>query len=90
MDSFHSLSIEQVFKELKTSKQGLSLDEVRKRKSLFGRNVIEEEKVSKIRILIRQFNSILVIFLLPLQSLALQLVNGQILLLSISLFSSTA
>ncbi len=71
LDSFHNLSIEQVFKELKTSKEGLSLDEVRKREGLYGRNVIEEEKVSKLRILVRQFNSILVYILIAASILSL-------------------
>jgi len=62
-DSFHSLSIEETFKRLETSSQGLSSEEVESRQKRFGKNLLEEKKLSKLKILLRQFNSILIYIL---------------------------
>ena len=62
-DSFHSLSIEETFKRLESSPQGLSSEEVKKRQKQFGKNVLLEEKISKVKVLFRQFNSLLIYIL---------------------------
>ncbi|MCX6987263.1 MAG: cation-transporting P-type ATPase [Chlamydiae bacterium] len=62
-DLFHSLSIEETFKRLESSPQGLSSEEVEKRQKQFGKNVLIEEKISKFKILLRQFNSGLIYIL---------------------------
>ncbi len=62
--SYYSLSIEEVYDDLKTSKQGLSDQEVKDRQKLYGKNVLEEKKESKWKILFRQFNNLLVYVLL--------------------------
>ena len=63
LDAFHSLTIEETFGRLKTSSQGLDCAEVEKRLAEFGKNVIQEEKISKWKILFRQFNNILIYIL---------------------------
>ncbi|PIS03237.1 MAG: cation transporter [Chlamydiae bacterium CG10_big_fil_rev_8_21_14_0_10_42_34] len=60
---FHSTSIDQTFKSLETSLHGLSAEEVAKRKIQYGKNVIAEEKVSKIKLFVRQFNNVLIYIL---------------------------
>lgn len=62
-NQFQALTIEETFKHLKTSSQGLSGEEVKKRLEFYGENVIKEEKISKLRILLRQFNNILIYIL---------------------------
>ncbi len=62
---WHSLPIEEVFKLLDTSTNGLSEDEAKKRLEKYGPNVIEEEKhVSPLRLFINQFINPLIILLL--------------------------
>jgi Ca2+-transporting ATPase len=62
-DQFQALTIEETFEHLGASSQGLSSKETKKRLELYGKNVIEEEKISKLRILLRQFNNILIYIL---------------------------
>lgn len=62
-DQFQALEIEETFKHLETSSQGLSSEEAKKRLELYGKNVIREEKISKLRILLRQFNNVLIYIL---------------------------
>lgn len=62
-DLFHSLSIEESFKRLESSPQGLSSQEVEERQKRFGKNVLLEEKISKFTLFLRQFNSILIYIL---------------------------
>lgn len=62
-DPFHALSIEETFKRLESTNQGLRHEEVVKRQKQFGKNVLDEEKISKMQIFLRQFNSILIYIL---------------------------
>lgn len=62
--SYYNLSIEEVYDDLKTSKQGLSDHEVKNRQKQYGKNVLEEKKESKWKIFFRQFNNLLVYVLL--------------------------
>lgn len=57
-DNFHTLSIEQIFARLETSSHGLTNTEVERRLKFFGKNVLEEEKTSHLKIFFRQFASI--------------------------------
>ncbi len=71
--SEQALSVEEALNELKTSKHGLTDHEAKHRLKIFGRNVIAEEKLSKLRIFLRQFNSILIYILF-----AASLISGSI------------
>jgi P-type Ca2+ transporter type 2C len=62
-DPFQTLTIEETFKHLKTSAHGLSSQEVKRRIESFGKNIIAEEKINKIRIFLRQFSNILICIL---------------------------
>jgi len=62
-DAFHTLSIEETFKRLESTTQGLSSDEVKRRQKHFGKNVLIEEKISKFKIFLRQFKSGLIYIL---------------------------
>ncbi len=62
--SFHSISIEETFRKLETSSKGLTEDEAERRLKEFGKNVLKEERVSKLKIFLRQFNHILVYILM--------------------------
>jgi len=58
------LKIDEIFKELKTSEKGLSINEANKRLQIYGKNVLEEEKLNKFKLFITQFQNILVYVLL--------------------------
>ncbi|KKQ68347.1 MAG: hypothetical protein A3F95_03000 [Candidatus Nealsonbacteria bacterium RIFCSPLOWO2_12_FULL_39_31] len=63
--NWHSLSIEEIFKEVKSGKSGIAGIEARERLEKFGRNVLPKEKpYSKIRLFLSQFNSPLIYILL--------------------------
>ena len=65
MPSYHSMDVKDVFKGLKSSKEGLSDKEAKKRIDEYGLNAIKDEKkISAIEIFINQFKSFLVILLL--------------------------
>jgi Ca2+-transporting ATPase len=68
LEAFHALPIDQTFHRLETSSQGLSEAEVEKRQKLFGKNTLEEDKISLFTIFFRQFKSI-PIYILILASL---------------------
>ncbi len=60
----HSVSIDELFKLLNSSPNGLSKKEAEKRLQIYGLNELEEKKESKLLIFIRQFNSPLVYILI--------------------------
>jgi Ca2+-transporting ATPase len=63
--NWYSISIENVFKELKSNKNGLSDEEVKKRLRKFGLNELKEsKKITPLEIFLRQFTSFIVIILL--------------------------
>ena len=56
---------EEILKDYKTSLDGLSDAEAKRRLNLFGKNVlIEKNKKSKLRIFIDQFKNVMIILLL--------------------------
>ncbi|MEW6386331.1 MAG: HAD-IC family P-type ATPase [Thermodesulfobacteriota bacterium] len=62
---WYQLDLDQVFADLSTSEQGLDGSEVRDRLQRFGPNKLaEEEKISKLKILLHQFTSPLIYILL--------------------------
>ncbi|RLJ09822.1 MAG: ATPase [Candidatus Aenigmatarchaeota archaeon] len=64
-EPWHELSIDDVLKRLNTSKDGLSEEEAKKRLKTYGLNVLEKEReISRIKIFLNQFKSILVIVLI--------------------------
>ncbi|MHA1853725.1 MAG: cation-translocating P-type ATPase [Candidatus Heimdallarchaeaceae archaeon] len=62
---WHTMSVNTVLEHLKTSKEGLSNEEVKKRIEKYGLNIIEKKKRrTALKIFFSQFKSILVILLL--------------------------
>jgi len=77
---WHSLEVNEVFNVLKTQVQGLHTNEVQRKLSVYGRNVLPERKpTSALRILASQFNSFFVIILLFAAALAYSIgfIHGQ-------------
>jgi len=64
IDKPHSRRPEEIFRALSSSPQGLTLEEAQRRLQIYGRNVLEEEKISKWRIFLGQFKSALIYILL--------------------------
>ena len=63
--NWHSLEKEDVLKNLKSSKKGLSEKEVQDRLVEYGKNTLRKHKgKSKFRVLISQFNSLLIYILI--------------------------
>src|SRR3989338_2062264 len=67
----HSNKLEEIYKELNSSENGLSSEEARKRLVAFGKNEIEEAKrISPARIFFSQFNSFIVYILIAAKIIA--------------------
>ena len=65
IDNPHAMSIEEIFKILKTTPSGLSEKEAKKRLEQYGPNeLIVAKKISPLKILLGQFKDVLVIILL--------------------------
>lgn len=63
--NWYQLSVKEIFEHLKTSELGLTEEEVKQRLKKYGPNKIaEEEKISKLKILLHQFTSPLIYILL--------------------------
>jgi len=56
----HSISIDEIFKTFSSSKEGLTDQEVENRFKKYGKNVLDEKKISKWVIFFRQFHNILI------------------------------
>ncbi|OGF75156.1 hypothetical protein A3C77_03680 [Candidatus Giovannonibacteria bacterium RIFCSPHIGHO2_02_FULL_45_13] len=62
---FWALSVEETFKILQTSQEGLSDEEAEKRLKIFGQNKIEEKKrLARLKIILNQFKSPLIFVLI--------------------------
>jgi Ca2+-transporting ATPase len=70
LDLFHSLPVDEAFKQLRTSPQGLKDQQIKQRQEIFGKNVLEEKKQSYFAIFVRQFKgtSIYILFVASLVS----------------------
>lgn len=65
MERWHALSVEETFKLLASSKEGLSNDEVARRLEKYGKNVIEKETAtSPLKIFLGQFKDFLILILI--------------------------
>ena len=70
--NFYNNTIEEIFKSLKTTSEGLSSSEVKIRKEKYGLNIIVDgKKKSKLRIFLGQFNNLMIILLLVVGILSL-------------------
>lgn len=69
----HSLRLEEVLVAVKSSQDGLSADEADLRLKQYGRNTLQEKRVSKFILFLRQFNSLLVYILFVASALSLWL-----------------
>ncbi|WP_028950517.1 cation-translocating P-type ATPase [Sulfurihydrogenibium subterraneum] len=67
----HNKSVEEVLKELKSSINGLSTEEAEKRLKIYGKNRIELEEESLLKIFIRQFTNPLILILIVASFIAL-------------------
>ncbi|MBM5805959.1 MAG: cation-transporting P-type ATPase [Candidatus Verstraetearchaeota archaeon] len=60
----HALTVEETVEVLKTSCEGLKMEEAARRLESYGRNLLEEEETPKYRIFLRQFKNILIYVLI--------------------------
>ena len=73
INNAHSLKPEEVLGVAKSSLNGLSIDEAALRLKQYGRNTLQEKKASKLVLLLKQFNSLLVYILFAASALSLWL-----------------
>ena len=65
METWHSLEVDEVLQKLNTQREGLSSEEAKTRLQRYGYNVlVEAKKRPLLKILLRQFKSILILILL--------------------------
>ena len=65
MNNAYKKGVEDIIKEYKTSLNGLTEEEARRRLNLFGKNIIvEKNKKSKLSIFLNQFKNVMIILLL--------------------------
>jgi Ca2+-transporting ATPase len=69
----HAARIEDIESGLGTSRAGLSKEEAARRLSIYGKNLLEEEKPSRLKVFARQFKSILIYVLIVAAVIALAL-----------------
>ncbi|MEN3051224.1 MAG: cation-transporting P-type ATPase [Candidatus Methanosuratincola petrocarbonis] len=69
----HAAPIEEIERNLGTSRAGLTREEAARRLAAYGKNLIEEEKPSRLRVFARQFKSILIYVLIVASVIALVL-----------------
>ncbi|MEJ5292182.1 MAG: cation-transporting P-type ATPase [Candidatus Methanosuratincola sp.] len=69
----HAEEIESIERSLETSRSGLSQEEALRRLELYGKNLLEEEKPSRLRAFLRQFKSILIYVLIIASVIAIAL-----------------
>ncbi|MEM2658588.1 MAG: cation-translocating P-type ATPase [Zestosphaera sp.] len=62
--SWHSKEVQEVFKELNTTPEGLSSSEVRKRLTVYGLNEIRGKPKSPLKLFLKQFTNFLILILL--------------------------
>lgn len=90
MKNFYQKSLEQVFKEVHSSEDGLTTKEAEERIALSGENVLKEKnKKSPLKIFLSQFSNMMILFLILVGcvSLVYSLVNGESVIEAIVIFS---
>lgn len=89
MKNFYQMPIDEVFKQLNTSEEGLSNKEADEKLALSGENVLKEKnKKSPFRIFLTQFSNMMILFLIlvGIVSMVYAIVNGESLIESIVIF----
>ena len=89
MKNFYQMPIDEVFKQLNTSEEGLSNKEANEKLALSGENVLKEKnKKSPFRIFLTQFSNMMILFLIlvGIVSMVYAIVNGESLIESIVIF----
>ncbi len=90
---WHALSPEEVLKLLNTSlNTGLSTSEAKHRLSTYGLNVIEEKRVSPIKMFVRQFTNFLIVILIVASIVALflgEFIDATVILAIVALMGVT-
>ena len=62
---YYNKSIDELYKELNSNKDGLTTEEAEKRISIYGKNILEEKKKkSKFIKFLEQFNDMMIIILI--------------------------
>ncbi len=90
MKNFYQMPMDEVYKNVHSSENGLSSEEAKDRLAENGENVLKEKnKKSPIKILISQFSNMMILFLIlvAIVSLVYSLVNGESIIESIVIFS---
>ncbi len=60
----HTLDSERVIENLQTTGRGLSSEDAKQRLKIFGKNLLQEEKISYYKIFFRQFNNLMIYVLI--------------------------
>ncbi len=62
---FYKLTADEVIKQLNSSKQGLTVDEIEKRQKIYKKNIVSEEyKINIFKVIFNQFRSFMIVLLL--------------------------
>lgn len=89
MKKFYQMKLDEVFKEVESSSNGLSSEEAKERLSTYGENTLKEKnKKSAFRIFLNQFSNMMILFLLlvGIVSLVYSIINGESVIESIVIF----
>ena len=89
MKKIYQMKLDEVFKEVDSSQNGLSSKEAKERLSTYGENTLKEKnKKSAFRILLNQFSNMMILFLIlvGIVSLVYSIINGESVIESIVIF----
>lgn len=89
MKKIYQMKLDEVFKEVDSSQNGLSSKEAKERLSTYGENALKEKnKKSAFRILLNQFSNMMILFLIlvGIVSLVYSIINGESVIESIVIF----
>ena len=76
IDKPYAVEPTELFEALESSPRGLAQEEAERRLQVYGRNILEEERISKWRLFLRQFGSVLIYILLI--AAAISIVIGKV------------
>ena len=89
MKKYYQMQVDEVFKQVDSSKDGLTEKEAQERLNTYGENVLKEKnKKSAFKIFISQFSNMMILFLIlvGIVSLVYSLVNGESVIEAIVIF----
>ena len=89
MKKFYQMQVDEVFKQVDSSQDGLTEKEAKERLNTYGENVLKEKnKKSAFKIFISQFSNMMILFLIlvGIVSLVYSLVNGESVIEAIVIF----